>query len=107
MCSFNRMSTGEGDGTSVFLPWECHEQYERQKDFKDELPRSVGEAINSFNIWFNCKFHLDWRKSNILIFSVVCIIISYIVGTELNDFSSPEMGSTRNIGRISAKWSCW
>ena len=28
----------------ILLPWEPHEQYERQKDMtlKDELPRSVG-----------------------------------------------------------------
>ena len=29
---------------SVFLPWENHEQYDKQKDstLKDELPRLVG-----------------------------------------------------------------
>ena len=34
----------EWQTTSVFLPWEPHEQYKRQKDrtLKDELPRSVG-----------------------------------------------------------------
>ena len=34
----------EWQTTSVFLPWEPHEQHERQKDMtkKDEPPRSVG-----------------------------------------------------------------
>ena len=34
----------EQQSTSLFLPWESHEQYERQKDrtLKDELTRSVG-----------------------------------------------------------------
>ena len=34
----------EGQITSVFLPWESHEQYEKQNDMtlKDEVPRLVG-----------------------------------------------------------------
>ena len=34
----------EWQTTSVFLPWEPHEQFKRQKDMtlKDEFPRSVG-----------------------------------------------------------------
>ena len=37
----------EWQTTSVFLPWEPHEQNERQKDgtLKDELPRSVGAQL--------------------------------------------------------------
>ena len=38
-------STGKGkETTSVFFPWEPHEQYEKAKDMtlKDELPRSIG-----------------------------------------------------------------
>ena len=47
-------STGEGNGKP--LQYSCLENsmnsMKRQKDrtLKDELPRSVGEAINSFNI---------------------------------------------------------
>ena len=45
--SSDRMwSTGEGNGqtTSIFLPWEPHKQYEKANDriLKEELPRSVG-----------------------------------------------------------------
>ena len=42
----------EWQTTLVFLPWEPHEQYERQKDRKDELPRSEGAqyATEHFNI---------------------------------------------------------
>ena len=34
----------EWQTTSVFLPWEPHEQYKRQNDriLKEELPRSIG-----------------------------------------------------------------
>ena len=34
----------EWQTTSVFLPWEPHEQYEKQNDkiLKEEFPRSVG-----------------------------------------------------------------
>ena len=93
-------STGEGNGK----PFQCSclenpmNSMKRQKDrtLKDELPRSVHEAINSI-IWFNHKFHLDWRKSNILICSIVCIIISYIVGTELSDF---QIRSDQLLSRV-------
>ena len=96
-------STGEGNGKP--LQYSCLENpmnsMKRQKDrtLKDELPRSVHEAINSI-IWFNHKFHLDWRKSNILICSIVCIIISYIVGTELSDF---QIRSDQLLSRV---WLC-
>ena len=35
----------EWQTTSVFLPWEAHDQYEKAKRMilKDELPRSVGD----------------------------------------------------------------
>ena len=39
-------STGEGkwQNTSLFLPWEPHKHYEKEKDrtLKDELPRLIG-----------------------------------------------------------------
>ena len=40
---------------SVFLPWEPHEQYERQNDriLKGELPRSVGAQYATGNQWRN------------------------------------------------------
>ena len=40
---------------SVFLPWEPHEQYERQKDMilKDKLPRSVGAQYATGEEWRN------------------------------------------------------
>ena len=45
----------EWQTTSVFSPWEPHEQYERQKDrtLKDELPRSVGAQYATGNRWKN------------------------------------------------------
>ena len=45
----------EWQTTSVFLPWEPHEQYERQKDriLKDELPRSVGAQYTTGDQWGN------------------------------------------------------
>ena len=45
----------QGMATSVFLPWEPHEQYERQKDrtLKDELPRSVGAQYAIGEEWRN------------------------------------------------------
>ena len=41
--------------TSVFLPWEPHKQYERQKDktLKDELPWSVGAQYATEYQWRN------------------------------------------------------
>ena len=41
--------------TSVFLPWEPHEQYERQNDriLKEELPRSVGAQYATGDQWRN------------------------------------------------------
>ena len=40
---------------SVFLPWEPHEQYEKQKDMtlKDELPRLVGAQYATGDRWQN------------------------------------------------------
>ena len=45
----------EWQTTSVFLPWEPHEQHERQKDrtLKDELPRSVGAQCAAGDEWRN------------------------------------------------------
>ena len=45
----------EWQTTSVFLPWEPHEQYERQKDrtLKDELPRLVGDQHDTGDQWRN------------------------------------------------------
>ena len=45
----------EWQTTSVFLPWEPHEQYERQKDrsLKDELTRSVGAQYATGDQWRN------------------------------------------------------
>ena len=45
----------EWQTTSVFLFWEPHEQYERQKDrpLKDELPRSVGAQYATRDQWRN------------------------------------------------------
>ena len=41
--------------TSLFLPWEPHEQYEKQKDrtLKEELPRSVGAQYATGDQWRN------------------------------------------------------
>ena len=50
--------------TSVFLPWESHEQYEKQSDMilKDELPSSVGAQYvtgqitpERMNWWHQCR----------------------------------------------------
>ena len=45
----------EWQTTSVFLPWERQELYERQKDMtlKDELPRSVGTQYAAEEEWRN------------------------------------------------------
>ena len=45
----------EWQTTSVFLPWEPHEQYEKQKymTLKDELPRSVGAQYATGEEWIN------------------------------------------------------
>ena len=45
----------EWQTTSVFLPWEPHEQYERQNDriLKEELPRSVGAQYATGDQWRN------------------------------------------------------
>ena len=47
--------TREWETTSVFLTWEPHEQYERQKDMtvKDELPRLVGAQYAIGDQWRN------------------------------------------------------
>ena len=50
-------STGEGNGqtTSVFLPWEPYEEYEKANDkiLKEELPRSVGAQYATADQWRN------------------------------------------------------
>ena len=45
----------EWQTTSVFLPWEPHEQYEKAKDriLKDELPRLVGAQYAAGDQWRN------------------------------------------------------
>ena len=45
----------EWQTASVFLPWEPHEQYERQKErtLKEELPRSVGAQYATGDQWRN------------------------------------------------------
>ena len=45
----------EWQTTSVFLPWEPHEQYEKAKRSvtKDELPRSVGAQYATGDQWRN------------------------------------------------------
>ena len=45
----------EWQATSVFLPWEPHEQYEKAKErtLKDELPRSVGAQYATGDQWRN------------------------------------------------------
>ena len=45
----------EWQTTSVFLPWEPHEQYKRQNDriLKEELPRSVGAQYATGDQWRN------------------------------------------------------
>ena len=47
----------EWQTTSVFLPWEPHEHYEKQKDrtLKDELPRLV-------DTWYAMRE--EWRNSS-------------------------------------------
>ena len=45
----------ERQTTSVFLPWEPYEQYEKAKDrtLKDELPRLVGAQYATGDRWRN------------------------------------------------------
>ena len=45
----------EWQTTSLFLPWEPHEQYEKEKDrtLKDELPRLVGAQYATGDQWRN------------------------------------------------------
>ena len=45
----------EWQTTSVFLPWEPHEQYEKQNDriLKEELPESVGTQYATGDQWRN------------------------------------------------------
>ena len=45
----------EWQTTSVFLPWEPHEKYEKTKDriLKDELPRSIGAQYATGDQWRN------------------------------------------------------
>ena len=45
----------EWQTTSLFLPWEPHEQYESQNDrtLKGELPRSVGAQYATGDQWRN------------------------------------------------------
>ena len=45
----------EWQTTSVFLPWEPHEQYEKANDriLKEELPRSVGAQYATGDQWKN------------------------------------------------------
>ena len=46
--------SGEWQTTSVFLPWEPHEQYEKAKrKLKDELPRLVGAQNATGDQWRN------------------------------------------------------
>ena len=46
---------GEWETTSVFFPWEPHEQYEKQNNrtLKEELPRLVGAQYASGDPWRN------------------------------------------------------
>ena len=41
--------------TSIFLPWEPHEQYEKQNDriLKEKLPRSVSAQYATGDQWRN------------------------------------------------------
>ena len=45
----------EWQTTSIFLPWELHEQYEKAKErtVKDELPRLVGAQYATGDQWRN------------------------------------------------------
>ena len=47
------VKTSSNQNSSVFLPWEPHEQYEKRKDrtLKDELPRSVGAQYATGDYW--------------------------------------------------------
>ena len=56
----------EWQTTSVFLPWEPHEQYKRKKDrtLKDELPRLVGAQYATGDQWRNnSKKKKGWSQS--------------------------------------------
>ena len=55
----------EWQTTSVFLPWEPHEQYEKQKDrtLKDELPRSVGTQYAEISGEITTKRMKGWSQS--------------------------------------------
>ena len=55
--NFDKMwSTGKGNGnTSIFLPWQPHEQYEKEKimTMKNELSRLVGVQYATEEEWRN------------------------------------------------------
>ena len=50
--------------TSVFLPWEPHEQYEKAKNrtLEDELPRSVGAQYATGDQWRNSSRKNEGRE---------------------------------------------
>ena len=55
----------EWQATSVLLPWEPHEQYEKaKKTMKDEPPRSVGAQYATGDQWRNTPERMkEWSQS--------------------------------------------
>ena len=83
----------EWQTTSVFLPWEPHEQYEKHKDvtLKDELPRSIdaqnttGEDLRN-NYRKNEETEPKWKQHPIVDVTgdgseVQCCKEQYCIGT--------------------------
>ena len=83
----------EWQTTSVFLPWEPHEHYEKVKDvtLKDELPRSIGPQYATGEEWRN-NFRKDeemeakWKQCTVVDMTgdgsqVWCCKEQYCVGT--------------------------
>ena len=63
----------EWQTTSVFLPWEPHEQYEKAKDMtlKDELPRLVGAKYATGEEWRSSsrkteEMESEWKQCQVV-----------------------------------------
>ena len=82
----------EWQTTSVFLPWEPHEQHEKaDRTLKDELPRSVGAQYAMRDQWRNNsrkkeETEPDWKQHPVVDVTgdgskVQCIKEHYFIGT--------------------------
>ena len=101
----------EWQTTSVFLPWEPQEHYERQKDrtLKDELPRSVGAQYATGDQWRNNSRKNEETKPKQKQHPVVnvtgdrskvwCCKEQYCIGT-WNVRSMNQIGNQSNLRQI-------